>query len=174
MLPETRAAFLKLVTACDPVTFHIAPFGGVRTEADTSLILAYRRADYEAHFALRAPEDRPSIESWRPIAPYGHSYHNYGAAFDVTLDELYGYTHDFALSECLGARAQEVGLRWGGNFPANRIDLPHFELDVSLDEARRQWNAAGPHAPTGAASWLAISIVLAIAFVLAVLFRSGV
>lgn len=114
------------------MTYVIADFGGLRTEADTARILRYREDDYRLYLR-RLPAGATPIpkEEWRPINAFGKSHHNYGAAFDVRMIR--------GTIAALGALAPQAGLRWGGTFP--RYDGPHFELRISLAEARARWAA---------------------------------
>ena len=85
-LPETVAAWNALESAAmaQGIAFTLNDFGGVRTPADTALILQYRETDYAAALAADTIPADTTISQFRPIAPYGQSYHDYGAAFDVT------------------------------------------------------------------------------------------
>lgn len=175
-LPELRAAYDKLASIVAPlgITFHVAAFGGTRTEADTLLILGYRRADYEAAI-LRDPDVASvPIETWRPIAPYGSSFHNYGAAFDVVIDSdaelessAYATMQDDGKAT-LGYYASQCGLRWGGNFPQDRLDPSHFELDISLAAAKLRWSQS-PHLPFGFTSFVALLALVAVALLFHIL-----
>jgi hypothetical protein len=79
-----------------------------------------------------------ALNAFRPIAPYGQSYHNYGAAFDVwVLSVPEGKTQAWGLLMLQNAAAA-VGLRSGVSFG----DPPHFELPITLADARARWQAA--------------------------------
>lgn len=87
-LPELLEARRKLETAAlahgRRVAFKVAPYGGVRTQADTAKILKFRDDDYAVYLASLKPGQTPiPKERWRKIAEFGRSYHNYGAAFDA-------------------------------------------------------------------------------------------
>lgn len=140
-LPELQAAELKLraLAAARGISYVIADFGGLRSLADTTLILKYRVDDYAA--AARANPDtlNTPIAQWRPISPFGSSYHNYGAAFDVLVTAHPVGVNGYSV---LGQLAPQCGLRWGGSpeFTAGgTVDIPHFELPISLTEARIKW-----------------------------------
>lgn len=146
LLPEMQRAEKSLRTkaAAIGVTYAPAPFGVLRTLADTTKILGYRDNDYAVYVrALKAsnPGKAPiPKEQWRPIAPFGKSYHNYGAAVDLTITgRPNGWTVQRALAE-LGKIAPTCGLRWGGTF-ATKNDPPHFELAIPLSEAKRLYDA---------------------------------
>lgn len=140
-LPQLRAAELKLraYAAKEGITYEIAAFGGFRTAADTAKILKYRDDDYAVYVSnMTAQGKAASIipkEKWRRIAPYGRSFHDRGAAFDVQVTKTpVTMTFKQALVH-LGALAPLCGLRWGGSFD----DPVHFELAISLTDAQRLW-----------------------------------
>ena len=65
-------------------------------------------------------------------APPGHSWHQFGRAFDVAeMDKTPydlgepGFKDDDPLWEYIGAIGESVGLEWGGRW--KRPDRPHFE-----------------------------------------------
>src|ERR1041385_1591936 len=111
----------------------------VRSESDTAQVLAIRQNDFNA--AVRAgqvPADT-TLQAFRPVAPYGHSFHNFGAAVDVDIvARPGGMTADQAY-RVLGSLASSCGLRWGGTF--TNPDPAHFELDVSLARAHAMWDS---------------------------------
>lgn len=169
-LPETQDAFRQLKAHADSLgmTIHVLATGGVRTQSDTALYMAYRAADYAAECAVNPATRHIPIGQWRPIAPYGHSFHNYGAAFDIAFDELGDYSYDDALAS-LGGIASVFGLRWGGTFAKTETSGPdpvHFELDISLDEAKARWAATGPHSPAGFVTWAALAVTIVIGVII--------
>lgn len=170
-LPQLLAGLNQLRARASAlgISFDIADFGGVRSQADTVLIMAYRAADYAAAVVADPSVSDIPINTWRPIAPFGSSMHNYGAAFDVKITRAPG-SFGSALQQ-LKAAAPSCGLR--SNVPN---DPPHFELPISLDEARAQWEAQGNTIPgisvlsapnIAAASSIAVvvAVILALAYV---------
>jgi hypothetical protein len=148
-LPELIVAEerLRKLAAAEGIVYRIADFGGVRTEADTVKILKYRADDYAA--AQKAGDKNAlakAITDWRPIAPFGSSFHNYGAAFDVRPTQWPATLAPLAVMEKLRSLAPKAGLR-----VLNTKDDPwHFELNTTLDEARRRWsNHAGKSLAVG-------------------------
>ncbi len=137
-LPETLAAWdaLTALAAAQGITFALNDFGGVRTPADTTLIEQYRQTDFNAAVASGAIPADTTLNHFRPIAPWGHSFHDYGAAFDIDPVSYPG-TYDQAV-QTLGSLAPQAGLRWGGNF--SNPDLPHFELAITLADASARWS----------------------------------
>lgn len=125
-LPELRQreALLYAAAMRDGIIYRIADYGGLRTEAQTKLILQYREADYKAAVKADPRVASVPITKWRPIAPYGQSRHNYGGAFDVLpLIWPASLTYGRAMGR-LAELAPAVGLVNGASFQ----DLPHFEL----------------------------------------------
>jgi hypothetical protein len=147
------------------IRFTVAPFGGVRTQADTTKILTYRDNDYAVYVRafLKAHPGRTPMpkNDWRKIAPFGSSYHNYGAAFDVEITEVQGmdvhvtdrdgtgpapiWHADSKYAQSLVdqsiVRLAHMGIAIG----LARVtgDPPHFQLPYSLTEVRAKWLATG-------------------------------
>ena len=143
-LPALIAGYNQLQARANAmgISFEIADFGGIRTEADTILILSYRAADYAAAVIQDPSVYSIPINTWRPIRPYGSSMHNYGAAFDVKITGTpAGLSSDDALQQ-LKMLAPACGLQ--STVPN---DPPHFELPITLDDAKMQWSALGNAAP---------------------------
>jgi hypothetical protein len=137
VLSRTALAFqlLQEELQTQGIAIGIADYGGLRTESDTTTILAIRDHEYAAGIANGSIDPSTSIDAWRPIAPYTHSFHDYGAAFDIRLKSIpTEMTEDDAYSAA-GVLAPSFGLRWGGGF--HNSDEAHFELDVTLAAARQ-------------------------------------
>lgn len=129
-LPELIAAESQLAAAAarEGIVYRIADYGGLRTEAQTATILRYREDDYKA--AVKADPRIASIpiNKWRPIAPFGQSFHNYGGSFDTDVQMWpASMTRGQAMGR-LATLAPTVGLRNGASWQ----DLPHMELPVPL------------------------------------------
>lgn len=124
------------------INYQLAAYGALRDEPDTDEILQYRADDYAAAVRANPKVAQTPINTWRPIAPFGSSYHNFGAAFDVVITDRGGFESDAAALNALKAVASRFGLR--SNVPN---DPPHFELPVSLDQARELWLAYNGDAP---------------------------
>lgn len=138
VLADTVAAFLQLQATLETqygISIGIAEYGGFRSLDDLEEILAIRNREFEQAVNAGELAANTDINAWRPIAPYGHSFHNYGAAFDIRVKAGGGAGYDdeqvFAIA---GQWAPSLGLRWGGTFP--NPDTDHFERDVSLSQAR--------------------------------------
>lgn len=143
--PELTAAIdrLAVLARAEGVEFTTADFGGVRTEADTAQILRYRDDDYVVYRKRLGPDKEPvAKERWRPIAPFGRSFHNWGAARDLKPTKWpHGKSFQWA-HDCLDRLVKtdpklSKVLRLGDYFN----DEPHVELNITLDEARRRYIA---------------------------------
>jgi hypothetical protein len=143
-MPETAAAYdaLDRYARSIGISIAVANYGGLRTEADTNRILQYRVDDYADARSRGAIRPDTTLQQFRPIAPFGKSYHNYGAAFDINIvARPSNVTVAQALAK-LGAYAPQIGLRWGGTF--HDADTPHFELAVPLATAQSRYRASAP------------------------------
>lgn len=134
-LPQLQQAVAKLeqLAAGRGISVELNRFGGYRDAATTQQILYYRQADYDA--ALESGEIPPSetIDQFRPIAEFGTSFHNYGAAADLSpLAWPASESYAWAVQQ-LGQLAPAAGLRQ----PLPATDPAHFELPVSLDQAQQ-------------------------------------
>lgn len=171
-LPELQDAddVLTALAANEGITTKINDFGGFRDEYLTDLILSYRLHDYNADLAAGKISPSLTLNQYRPIEPYGSSFHNYGAGLDRSPVSWPAFmTRDQAVS-ALGHLAPSAGLRW----PNPTGDPSHFELAISLDDARRLYAdyldspdamlPGGEPAPGAlpAFSWGAVGSVLAL------------
>ena len=147
--PELTAKIelLRTLARADGIECDVADFGGVRTQADTAKILGYRDADYAVYvhaLAVSHPGRAPTpMDVWRPIAPFGLSLHNWGCARDLRILKKPESFSEAEAFRRLGAHAPACGLRWGGTF-RKRPDGPHFELKLTVIEARARWEARHP------------------------------
>ena len=157
-LPELATAHDALASAAADmgILFHIADYGGLRDEATTEQLIAWRDQ------AVAAGQD------YYRVAPYGHSYHDFGGAFDVRVDDDGGLADPLAV---LGRLAPAAGLRWGGTFPPP-ADTPHFELAIDIGDLKGRWAAyqaqpsqAGPGQGGGAVLGVLLAAVAAYALV---------
>lgn len=141
VLPETQSAFdaLDAYARTIGVSIGVANYGGLRTEADTNRILQYRVDDYNAARSAGAIRADTTLQQFRPISPFGSSYHNFGAAFDVNVKSRPSNLTVAQVQAKLGAYAPTAGLRWGGKF--TNADPPHFELAIPLNDAQRRYRA---------------------------------
>ena len=122
-LPDLQAAFQNLEDALGAVgvSVRINDWGGFRTAADTATLAAMRQ----------------SGEASGPLAPYGQSYHDYGAAVDVSpLAWPSGMTYAEAV-QAIADAAPVAGLRQ----PLPETDPSHLELPISLAQAAAEYNA---------------------------------
>lgn len=159
VLPELADAevLLRKNAAAHGITYAIADFGALRTQADTTKILGYRDADYAVYLRGLAPGATPvAKESWRPIAPFGTSYHNYGAAFDIVITAFPSNISTAARAlDVLKLAAPTVGLR--SNVPN---DPGHFELPITLSDAKARWALYSGTSNAGSSS---VGVILGLA-----------
>ncbi len=169
-LPELVRAEqqLRKLAAAQGVQYRIADFGGLRTLADTTRILKYRSDDYAA--AVKADKKVALIPmtEWRPIAPFGSSLHNYGAAFDVRPSQWPANRSAQWAINTVRDLAPKAGLR----VLNTKNDPWHFELPLSLEAARRRWMefSGKPHAghtpPETVVALALVALILGGAFLL--------
>lgn len=134
----TAEAALRAVVAQEHpgLLWQIADYGGMRNEEYTKTILQDRVNDWAV--AIRHDPSLPkrtTMERWRKIAPFGHSMHNYGAAFDVEVIGTQRGISGLQALNILKDYAPVVGLIDGRDFG----DPPHFELPGGLDAAKAAW-----------------------------------
>jgi peptidoglycan L-alanyl-D-glutamate endopeptidase CwlK len=66
-------------------------------------------------------------------APAGHSWHNYGRAFDVAFAGKLPHTVVWEGPwDYVGKLGRNLGMEWGGDWPAPQTDCPHFEYTGGL------------------------------------------
>lgn len=135
--PEIVAAVdaLRTIAAQRGIEFDIAEYGGLRTQADTTRILQYRAADYAVAVQKGEIPKGYDINKFRPIAQWGKSMHNYGAAFDVIVTKKPANMTGLQALNYLKDQAPKLGLVDGRDFG----DGPHFELPGGLDAAKAAW-----------------------------------
>ena len=145
---------------------HHDPREVARTVMDD--VLGYRDADYANY---KANGGTLTIQQFRPIAPWGKSYHDFGAARDLVFSGN-GYMSDADAQNIAGELAPDVGLKWGGLF--TNPDPAHFQLDESLAQVQQEWSdyTGGtnlPHqdAPSGLATIALVGAVLALPLIAA-------
>lgn len=133
-LPELQALYYALVARLSPlgVSVQINDYGGFRTEADTSAILAARQTDYAHAVASGAIPSSESLDQFRAIAPYGESWHDYGAALDLSPLAWPSTETQSTAQAQLVAAAEAVGFA----HPLPASDPAHFTLPVSLAQAK--------------------------------------
>lgn len=153
-------AELSRLAGVQGVQYDIAPFGAVRSQSDTTRIFGYREQEYRLYAGKeRAAGRNPlSIEKWRPVAPFGNSHHNYGAAFDVRpvswpQGKSFQWAHDKL--DAIVAATPTLGLRSGDYFN----DEPHFELALPLATVRQMWAATGKSVGVGATPVVVVGVL---------------
>jgi D-alanyl-D-alanine carboxypeptidase len=127
-LPALVAAYYALqdAAASRRIAFGVADYGGVRDAATTAQLQEWEQ---QAVAAGQSPY---------PVAPWGQSKHDVGAAFDARIIDDGGWPDPLAK---LGELAPQCGLTWGGTWPKPDTDPRHFELEATLAALRPQWAA---------------------------------
>lgn len=168
-LPELADLWLELEheTAAEGIGIAIADFGGFRTAADTALILEYKQDDYDAYADRERRAGRtpvPITGPWedgssRPIAEFGKSYHDYGAARDFKIVSKPASMTTQAAELRTAAIAESIGLRSGSSWG----DRWHVQLPITLEQAREMWDdyAGSSSSSSGAASMTAVWVAVA-------------
>lgn len=167
-LPALLELWDQLVTAAaaQGITIDVADYGGFRTAADTADILNYRDADYKVYVAAQLAAGLPIADenTWRPIAQFGQSLHDYGAARDVKIVSAPSTMSGLAVVAAIDTAAESLGLSTGASYG----DPLHVQLPISVDEAAGEWNdyvAAGGGAPSSssassAAAWIVLAAAI--------------
>jgi hypothetical protein len=140
-LPELKTKEAAFRDAMDKVgmAYSLPDYAGVRTEAQQAQLVAWR----DAAVAQGEP--------WYPVAPPGSTYHEYGAAFDITITTPANpQDSDYAMAAEVGTG---VGLNAGYFFDSP--DPFHFELDYSIAQVQQMWTA---HTATVVATTGGISV----------------
>lgn len=92
-------------------------------------------AEQDALYAQGRTAPGPKVTN----AKAGHSWHNFGLAFDVAVvkDGRPTWPNDVSLWQRIGALGKAQGLTWGGDF-TSIVDYPHFQLTggLTLEQAR--------------------------------------
>lgn len=150
-LPELAAAWQATArdAAAQGIAIAIADEGGTRTPADTARILSYKQDDYNTYAETQRAHGRtplPITGKWdtdsagrpssRPVASFGSSFHDYGAArdFKVTAKPK-GISTAAAM-----AKVQAIAKTHGLRSLAGIGDSPHLELSITLSDAKQRWS----------------------------------
>lgn len=167
-LPQLVDAYNCLAQAAAGFGIGVAinDYGGFRTAATTAEIMAYRTRDYAAALASGEIPASVSVDQFRPIAEYGASFHDYGAAVDVSPVSWPSGLSESDAAASLGVLAGGCGLRQ----PLPVSDPAHLELDLSLSDAAAlyaSYAGAGGASPVGGAwGWLLLLALGGVALVL--------
>lgn len=88
----------------------------------------------------RGPSDQErAFRTGKSKARFGQSLHNFkpAYAFDIAFLDSEGQADwSFHLFEKMAAILEAFGLEWGGRWPG-LVDGPHFQLPMTLDDARQ-------------------------------------
>lgn len=154
-LPAMAELWDQLVqlAAAQGIVIDVADYGGFRTAADTAEILNIRENEYAQYLAQARANNQAvvDINTWRRIAPYGQSYHNYGAARDPKIVSVPAGMSGLTAVATIDNLAESLGLETGASYG----DPLHVQLPIALDEAAGEWNdyvAAGGDASTSSSA----------------------
>ncbi|NWG72753.1 MAG: M15 family metallopeptidase [Parvularculaceae bacterium] len=125
--PIVRQKAEALIAICAAAKLPIIVTQGLRTDEEQAALWAKGRT---------APG--PKVTNAKP----GHSYHNYGLAFDIAVVKNGRPTWDDKVSVDgdetpdyveVGEIGEQLGLEWGGRWKFR--DLPHFQMRFGLSLA---------------------------------------
>lgn len=169
-LPEMAGAWdaVAAEAAAEGIEIELADFGGFRTAGDTSLILQYKQDDYNAYAARARAQGLtpvPITGAWdddgtnRPIAPYGKSYHDYGAARDFIVSS---HPDTMSTTDAV-ARVDAIAVAAGLSTGKGYGDSRHLQLAISLDAAKQRWAeyTGQSSSSSGGASMTAVWLLVA-------------
>lgn len=124
-LPELRDKESAFRVAMDGVgmAYNLPEYAGVRTPAQQAQLVQWR------------DEAVAQGQRWYPVAAPGNTYHEYGAAFDITITTPANPGDaEYVLAAEVGTG---VGLTAGYFF--KRPDPFHFELPYPLTQVQQLW-----------------------------------
>ncbi len=123
LLPRAEAAARRFVVAAKamlPPNIDIQIIAGTRTFAEQNALYAQGRT-------------KPGFIVTK--ARGGHSYHNFGLAWDIGLFSGRKYLTASPWYDRLGALAKDHRLTWGGDWKTLR-DTPHYQVRVKATLAQ--------------------------------------
>jgi peptidoglycan L-alanyl-D-glutamate endopeptidase CwlK len=130
----------KNIATLEPVTARLAREHLRRLQAEglNFKITSARRTFAEQHalYAKGRATKGPKVTNARA----GHSWHNFGVAYDLTLFSGKNPVWDSPKYARAGEIGEEIGLEWGGRWK-RFVDRPHFQrrMALTLAEARAKW-----------------------------------
>jgi peptidoglycan L-alanyl-D-glutamate endopeptidase CwlK len=127
LLPAAQIAARRFLHACAARGFDIRITSGLRTYAEQTKLYAQGRT---------APGDVVTH------ARAGQSNHHWGIAWDVSVFHDGKYMAESPDYDAISFLRPD-GVEWGGNWPEDRKDRPHYQLatGLSLAEVRRRFEA---------------------------------
>lgn len=95
--------------------------------------------EQEALYELGRTKPGRKVTNARP----GHSWHNFGLAWDFVVYDSSGQPlwRSPEMTRC-GEIAESLGMEWGGRW-TKFVDIPHIQYPagITMAEARSRWNA---------------------------------
>ena len=130
LVPAAQAKAREWLQRCRAEGINVKVICGTRTYEEQAALYAKGRT---------APG--PKVTNAQP----GHSWHNFGVAWDFVVFDAAGQPlWDSPLMDRCGAIGEELGLEWGGRWKFQ--DKPHLQLKtgLTLAQARQRVDAGKP------------------------------
>lgn len=142
--PEVSGRAVQLLSRCQRAGIRLCITQGYRSTEDQDRIFAKGRT-VQSDVPCRHGSDtrKPGTCDEHPLgatvtkARGGHSWHNWGLAFDVAVlddDGQPSWPEDDALWRRIGEIGEDLDLQWGGRFQ-RFPDRPHFQMTLGLSLA---------------------------------------
>ena len=126
LLPAAQAKAREWLARCRAEGINVKVICGTRTYAEQAALYAQGRTKPGSKVTNAQP---------------GHSWHNFGVAWDfVVFDEGGQPLWDSPLMDRCGKIGEELGLEWGGRWKFQ--DKPHLQLKTSLTLAQARQRVA--------------------------------
>ena len=129
--PQVHSKLMLVLEECEKNNLHVRVYSGYRSYEEQQGLYNKGRTK---------PGD--IVTNAKP----GHSWHNFGLAFDLVFIDEHGNwswseKHDW---DKIGEIGEKHGLFWGGNW-VNLVDRPHFhaKINISLAKCRELHNLGG-------------------------------
>lgn len=142
--PEVSGRAVQLLSRCQRAGIRLCLTEGYRSTEDQDRIFAKGRTVKSDVPCRHGSETRqPGTCDEHPLgatvtkARGGHSWHNWGLAFDVAVVDEDGqpsWPEDDALWRRIGEIGEDLDLQWGGRFQ-RFPDRPHFQMTLGLSLA---------------------------------------
>lgn len=121
--PRVQVMARNLVSAAADNGINIVVTSGTRTYEEQDALFRQANDGKDNDGDGRVDERDEMVTKARA----GHSNHNFGMAFDVTIFDGTSPAYESPRYKVLGALGKAIGLSWGGDW-TSIPDEPHFEL----------------------------------------------
>jgi peptidoglycan LD-endopeptidase CwlK len=137
LLPAAQRAARRFLANCKAAGLDARIISGTRSYAEQDALYAKGRINIGGMWT-RVPGTQKVTN-----ARGGHSWHNFGLAFDIGLFEGRAYVLDDARYNAASVHANDLPLGWGGNWKGSLKDPPHYQLkgDYTIGDARKAFEA---------------------------------